>query len=460
MLTITAGCSRREFLTIGSLGFGSLAMSSLVGRRAMAAPAPPVATGKSVIFLFLQGGPSQLETFDPKLDVPDGQRTATGVIDTSLPGITFGEKLPQLAKLADRLAVIRSYQSNNGGHNIKPLVSDDSLNANIGSLFARVVGSTRPESGMPTNAVVFPDAACDDVLKGKARGDIAATGQLGSVYAPFLPGAGGQLQRNMRLNLPRERFVDRQDLIGQLSSLSREIDAAGELGIIDALQRQAYQVLLSGGVADALDLSTEDEHVVARYDTARYARADGWSKARRGQQGMYDGHARAIGRQLLLARRLCEAGCGYVTIHDGYDGVWDMHGDGNNLGIVDGMEACGPAFDHAVAAFIEDVEARGLSDKIMLVISGEMGRTPKINRRGGRDHWGKSTPLVLYGGGAPKGAVIGRSTRDGAEPAGDPLGPKHLVSTILHTLFDPAQLRLVSGLDQISRLAEHPPLCT
>src|SRR5688572_23685249 len=120
MLTVTAGCSRREFLTIGSLGLGGLAMSSLLGRSAMAAAAPPVATGKSVIFLFLQGGPSQLETFDPKLEVPDGQRTATGVIDTSLPGVVFGEKLPQLARLADRLAILRSYQSNNGGHNIKP----------------------------------------------------------------------------------------------------------------------------------------------------------------------------------------------------------------------------------------------------------------------------------------------------------------------------------------------------
>jgi uncharacterized protein (DUF1501 family) len=111
-----------------------------------------------------------------------------------------------------------------------------------------------------------------------------------------------------------------------------------------------------------------------------------------------------------------------------------------------------------VAAFIEDVEARGLSDKILLVVTGEMGRTPKINRRGGRDHWGKSTPLVLYGGGVPRGAVIGRSTRDGAEPAGDPLGPPNLISTILHTLFDMGQLRLVPGLDQISRLGEAPPI--
>jgi len=173
---------------------------------------------------------------------------------------------------------------------------------------------------------------------------------------------------------------------------------------------------------------------------------------------MYDGHARAIGKQLLMARRLCEAGCGYVTVHDGYDGVWDMHGDGNNLGIVEGMEACGPALDHAVAAFIDDLETRGLSDKILLVVTGEMGRTPKINKRGGRDHWGNSSPLVLYGGGAPRGAIIGRSTRDGSEPAGDPLAPPNLISTILHTLFDMGQLRLVPGMAQISRLGEQSPI--
>lgn len=458
MLTVAAGCSRRAFLTIGSTGLGGLAMSSLLSRAGAAAPAAPVATGKSVIFLFLQGGPSQLETFDPKVDLPDGQRTATGVIDTVLPGVAFGERLPQLAARADKLTVIRSFQSNNGGHNIRPIVSDDSLGANIGSLYSRVVGTTRPDTGMPTNTVVFAEAACNDVLKGKARGDIAATGQLGSMYAPFIPGAGGQLQKNMRLNLPAERFAGRQPLIDELSELSRRIDAAGELGLIDELQRQAYQVLLSGGTADALDLATEDDRVVARYDTARYARADGWKKVRRGQLGMYDGHARALGKQLLMARRLCEAGCGYVTVHDGYDGVWDMHGDGNNLGIVEGMEACGPAFDHAVAAFIDDVEARGLSDKIMLVITGEMGRTPKINKRAGRDHWANSTPLVLYGGGAPRGNVIGRSTRDGGEPVGDPLAPPNLISTILHTLFDMGQLRLVPGLSQISRLGETTPI--
>jgi hypothetical protein len=455
MLSITSGSTRRDFLTLGACGFGAAAFSSLIGSPVVAAPPPRLATGKSVIFLFLQGGPSQLETFDPKNFGSDG--TMTGTIATSIAGVRFGERLPQLATRAHKLAIFRSYQSNNGGHNLQPIVSDETLKATMSSLYSQVVGPTRKTTGMPTSAVVFPDAACDGVLKGKARGDISATGSLGRLHAPFLPGAGGQLQQNMRLNLPEDRFADRRKLLPKLSSISRAMDSSPELRQIDELQKQAYQVLLGGGVADALDLSLEDPRTLKRYDTAPYARKDGWSKVRRGAQGMYTGHARAIGRQLLLARRLCEAGCGFVTIHDGYDGVWDMHADGNNLGIIEGMEACGPSFDHAVAAFIDDVEARGLSDKILLVISGEMGRTSRINRRGGRDHWGKSTPLVLFGGGAPQ-AVIGATTRDGAEPAVDPLGPKHLVSTVLSTLFDPGQARLVPGLAPITALTEHPGL--
>ena len=461
MLTIcegSPGISRRAFLTAGSLGFGGLTLSSLLAGRAAAGESAALTTGKSVIFLFQQGGPSQFETFDPKPDAPEAIRTVTGTIKTSIPGIQFGDTMPRLAKIAHKLTVVRSFQTNNGGHNIQPIVGADSLNANIGSLYSRVAGATRPETGLPTNIVLFPDAVCADAVKGKARGDISATGDLGKAYAPFIPGAGGQLQQSMRLNVPEDRFASRQQLLTQLDRLNRQAEAAGELTRADDLQKQAYKVLLSGGVADALDLSREDPKTVALYDTREYARADGWSKVSRGKSGFYTGHARALGKQLLLARRLCEAGCGYVTIHDGYDGVWDMHADANNLNMKDGMEAVGPSFDHAVAAFVADLEARGLQDKILLVATGEMGRTPKINKNGGRDHWGRLAPLLLHGGGIPAGQVIGRSNRDGGEPATGNLTPKHLISTILHALFDVGKLRVAPSMAQVARLAEHAPI--
>jgi uncharacterized protein (DUF1501 family) len=263
----------------------------------------------------------------------------------------------------------------------------------------------------------------------------------------------------MRLNLPPERFGDRRELLGQLSRLTRQIEGGDQARAVDRFQDQACQVLLSGGVADALDLSKEDPQVVTRYDTSRFARADGWSKANRGKRGYYTGHARSFGKLLLMARRLCEAGCGFVTVHADYEGVWDFHADGNNLNVIDGMDAVGRSFDHAVAAFIEDVEARGLADRILLVCCGEMGRTPKINRNGGRDHWAKLAPLLLYGGGIRGGQVIGQSSRDGGQPATDPLNPRHLISTILHTVFDVGQLRVVPSLPQpLLRLTEDPPI--
>ena len=262
----------------------------------------------------------------------------------------------------------------------------------------------------------------------------------------------------MRLTLSPDRFEDRKQLMHQFAALRQRVEGSEALSAVDRLQQQAYQVLLSGDVAKALDLTREDAQTIAAYDTAQYVRKDGWSKAQRGKQGMYTGHAKAIGKQLLLARRLCEAGVGFVTIHTGYDGVWDMHADGNNLNMIDGMEAVGRAFDHAVAALIRDLQERNLQNDILVVATGEMGRTPRINKNGGRDHWGKLTPLLLYGGGLRPGQVIGRSTKDGGEPAEDATGPQHLVSTILRTQFSAGALRLVPSMGQVSRLADHPPI--
>jgi hypothetical protein len=444
--------SRRELLRIGSLALGGLSLSSLFAARSSAAPSTN--TGKSVIFLFQQGGPTQFETFDPKPDAPDGIRTVTGVTQTSLPGVLFGDTMQQTARIAHKLNIIRSYQTGNAGHNIIPVVSPDSLNANIGCLLSRVRGTTHPITGMPTNAVLFPQAVCNDVTRGQGRGDLSATGSVGGNYAPFIPGGTGQLLNNLRLNLPPERFNDRRELNAQFDRLNRQFDDQG----FDRCQRQAAEVLLSGHVANALDLSREDPRVVAQYDTSRYVPTHEWRSANRGQRGYYAGAAKSIGKLLLMARRLCEAGCGFVTIHADYEGVWDFHADGNNLNVIDGMAAVGRSFDHAVAAFVADLEARGLDNKIMLICTGEMGRTPRINRNGGRDHWGRLAPLMIYGGGTPGGRVIGQSTRDGGEPAVEAQTNRNLISTILHTCFDVGQLRLQPALAAIARLGEVSPI--
>lgn len=464
MLTIhdtDARFTRRQILSVGSLSLGGLSLSTLFAARSAGGSrvvSPGLLTGKSVIFLFQQGGPSQFETFDPKLDAPSGIRTITGVTQTSVPGVVFGDTMQQLAQVAHKLTVVRSFQTGNAAHNIRPIVGPESLNANIGSIYSRVAGATHPVTSVPTNALLFPQSVSSDVPKGEGRGDLTATGTLGGAFAPFVPGGTGQLLQNLRLNLPLDRFQERQELRQQLDKIGHRFATETQFENLDRNQRQACEVLLSGSVAHALDLSREDPSLVTQYDTSRYVAADDWRSANRGQRGYYTGHARSLGKSLLLARRLCEAGCGFVTVHCGYEGVWDMHADANNLNIMDGMQAVGRAFDHAVAAFVNDLEERGLSDRILLIATGEMGRTPHINRNGGRDHWARLAPLLLYGGGLAKGKVIGQSTRDGGEPAADILTTANLISTILHTVLDAGQLRLQPALGAIARLAEPAPI--
>jgi uncharacterized protein (DUF1501 family) len=172
----------------------------------------------------------------------------------------------------------------------------------------------------------------------------------------------------------------------------------------------------------------------------------------------YGHNAKSLGKLLLLARRLCEAGCTFVTVST--DFVWDMHADVNNLGVERGMQAVGRPFDHAVSAYIEDVEARGLQDDILMVATGEMGRTPKINNRGGRDHWGGLTSLLLHGGGLTDGQVIGQSTSDGGQPATTPVTIKNLTSTIMNTVLDTGLVRVQRGLpaEVVKATSDFPPI--
>jgi hypothetical protein len=452
-----ARISRRELLRIGSLSLGGLSLANLLATKAAAEPSASVGD-RSVIFLFQQGGPPQFETYDPKPDAPSDTRTLTGVTQTSIPGVHFGDTLQRLSRLADKLTVVRSFQTENGGHNIRPLVGPESLNTNIGALAARVLGATHPATGMPRNALLLPQSVCGDVAQGQGRGDLSATAAVGPNYAPFTPGGPGHLMRDLRLNLAPDHFADRRALLSEIDGLQRQMSRDVQFQSADQFQRQAAEVLLSGRVAEALDLSREDPRLIAAYDTARYAARDNWSKVNRGRQGMYTGQAKSLGKSLLLARRLCEAGCAFVTVHAEYAGVWDFHADGNNLNVRDGMEAVGRSFDHAVAAFINDVEARGLQDRIMLIACGEMGRTPRVNRNGGRDHWGKLAPLLVYGGAAGRGRVVGQSTRDGGEPSGNPYNSRHLISTILHFLWDVSVVRLQPAFATLSRLAEVSPI--
>lgn len=433
--------SRRSLLRVGSLGFGG-SVFSLPQFLAAKAAAPALVKDKSVVFLFMHGGPGQAETFDPKMDQPSEIRSATGEIPTSLPGVTFGSTFPKLARLAHKMAVVRSFTTGDGNHDIKPIVGKNSLGANIGSLYSRVAGPTILETGMPRNIALYPKAVDDTAMEAFTKfGDFASSGPLGAAYAPFAPGAGGTLQADMTLQISRRRMDDRRALLGQLDKVKRAFDAGAAEGL-SGFQEQAFDTIF-GGIAEAFDLSKEDPRTVARYDTAPLVNPNSIRKVWNNHE-RYRDHSQTIGKLMLLARRLCERGAGFVTVTTNF--VWDMHADKNNATMTEGMEYVGKPFDHAVSTFIEDCEERGLGEKIILVCCGEMGRNPKINDRGGRDHWGRLAPLMVYGGGLKTGQVIGQSDRQGGEPASTPITMANLTATILHSLLDLNQVRVMDGL--------------
>ncbi len=444
MLTISDNSlTRRGFLRIGGLGLGGLTLPQLLGWKAAAAQAGLPVKDKSVVFLFMHGGPPQQETFDPKMDAPAEIRSCTGEIRTTLPGVTFGGTFQKLAAQAHRMAIVRSFTTGNGNHDIKPIVGKDSLNANLGSVYARVAGANVPETGMPRNIGLFPRAVDPSAQERvKNFGNFLATGTIGSASSPFAPGGGdNQMQKDMTMWMSRKRLDDRIYLLKKIDGLKRSFDE-GASDSLGRLQQQAVDMIM-GGITEAFDLSKEDPRTLARYDTAPLVHPNSISKAWNNHRNYRD-HGQTLGKLMLLARRLCERGAGFVTVTTNF--VWDFHHDKNNAGVAEGMEYVGAPFDHAVSAFLEDVHQRGLSENILLVCCGEMGRTPKLQPNGGRNHWGRLAPLMLAGGGLKMGQVIGESTGDAGEPASGAVTNENLIGTIMHTLLDVGQVRLMEEL--------------
>ena len=428
--------TRRNFLQVGALGLGGLSLPQILQA---AEHQEGVLRDRSVVFLFMHGGPPQTETFDPKMSAPSEYRCFNGEIATSVPGLTYGASMVQLAKLAHRTSIVRSFTTGDGAHNIKPIVSRYSLDANVGSLCSRITGITDQQSGLPVNAALFPRAVNPDAQPAnKSFGNFADTGKVGSAYAPFVPSGDGPLLDNMKIKLPQTRIDDRRALLESLDGFRRELDSNQTMQSIDKFNRQAYDVIL-GSVSKAFDLSEEDPKLIERYDTSKlvpYSQIDKkWNNHKN-----YRDHVHSLGKLMLLARRLCERGSRFVTVTTNF--VWDFHADQNNAHLSQGMQYVGHPFDHAVSAFINDVEARGLRDKILLVCCGEMGRTPKINKKGGRDHWGRLAPLLVYGGGLKSGQVVGQSDAHAGEPNTTPITIKDLIATILHSQFDRSEIRL------------------
>lgn len=448
------GLSRRDFLQVGALGLGSLSLPWLLHQRALAAETPGLLRNKSVVLLFLSGGPSHIETFNPNLDGPSPSRSATGAVQTTVPGLSFGGTFPLLAQQAENMAVVRSFQHPIGGH-VQAIVhvltgGTDPLGElrtgySMGSAHARVRGPNHERSGMPTFSLINSEEVDPQYRSERGRVERAShAGSLGAAYGPFIPGGKGPTTENMQLRMPADRLDHRRSLLHQLDRLKRDVEKVVEYKATDEYTTQAFDVIL-GSSAEAFDLSREDPRLVDRYDTSHI------------QVGKKKFRPSQLGKHFLTARRLIEAGCGFVTVHSA---GWDMHADGNNPGIVSGMEMLGRSVDRAVSAFLEDLKLRGMLDDVLLVITGDFGRTPKINSKGGRDHWPRLSTLALAGGGLGAGQIIGQSTRQNDAPASDPITTGHLMSTVMHSLFDVGQLRLAQGVPRelLNHIERYAPI--
>ncbi|AWM38518.1 hypothetical protein GobsT_33110 [Gemmata obscuriglobus] len=453
----SARLGRRDFLRVGSLALGGLSLPWLLpttrAGTKLSELGKPV-TDKAVVFLFMHGGPSQFETFDPKMTAPAEIRSATGEIKTAVPGVTFGSGFPELAARADRLCVVRSFVPGDGNHDIKTIVGKDSYMANIGSAYASAAGASLPGNGLPTNCVLFPRAV--DPGAGPEQsgfGKFASHGPFPASTAPFQPDGNGALKKDMMLNLPADRLDDRRAMLRAFDAAKSTRDAGFDQ--MDAARQKAFGILL-GNAAEAFDLAKEDPKTVARYDTEKLYDVTTINKKWNNWRH-YTDNAKTLGKLMLLARRLVERGAGFVTVTTNF--VWDMHADSNNATVTEGMGYMAPPFDHAVSAFLDDLKARGLEDKVLLVACGEMGRTPRINKTGGRDHWGNLGPLLLAGGGLPGGAVIGKSSANGGEPNSDPVKVTNLIGTIMSTLFDTGKLRVTRGVSrELLQMADYSPI--
>lgn len=396
------GASRRDFLRLGTLGAGCLSLPRLLQAKNEAISEGRSIRSKSVIWVWLAGGPTHVETFDPKMTAPSEYRSITGEVQTPVAGMTLGGSFPQLAKLGDKLSVVRSFAHGSSSHGTgtrwvmtgyKP-PGRESIRPSIGSIVARLGGTFSPQTGMPTY-----------LRMGSIGGDGAAF--LGPQYGPFSP--SGQAAKNMRVSLPTDRIADRRELLGQLDQIDRDIDRTGKVRGIDGYEEQAFNLML-GQAKDAFGTKGEDKKTLDRY-------------------------GRRIGQNLLSARRLCEAGASFVTVSSG---GWDMHSN-----VERSMKSRGAELDQGVSALIEDLHDRGMQDDVLVVVTGDFGRTPRINKRAGRDHWGNLCTLALSGGGLKMGQVIGRSSPKAEMPESSPVRPHDLVATIFDLFGIPLKQQIV-----------------
>jgi hypothetical protein len=414
------GASRRSFLQAGFLGLTGMGLGDLLRARALAGSPSSADDGLSVILVWLDGGPPQHETYDPKPEAPTDFRGPLKAIDTAVPGVRVSELLPEHARLMGKMSIIRSLHHDNGDHfaaahwMLTGYLGSNALNQtpmypSAGSVIARLKGPRRP--GLPAY-VGLPNTHSVGIKPGYHGG-----AYLGRAYGPFMadgdPNAPSYRVPELTLpgGLDAARLDDRRGLLDAIDAARHAVES--EMDDIDRFSREAFAMLTGPEARRAFDLSKEDPRLRDRYGRHQW------------------------GQSALLARRLVGAGVRFVTLTFG---GWDFH---SNLD--KGMHSVLPVLDRAVGTLVDDLDGRGQLDSTLVIVMGEFGRTPRINKGlpndpvPGRDHWGQVMSVLLAGGGLRLGVVVGASNARGEVPRERPLTPKDLLATLYTRLgVDPA----------------------
>ena len=414
---------RRGFLQIGALGLGGLALPKLLKAEAAAGTRT---SNKSVILVYLVGGPPHQDMFDLKPDAPKEIAGPWKPIPTNVTGIQICEALPKLARIMDKLTIVRSLVGNQAdhdaiqvynGHNPKKPTPTGGW-PQFGSAVAKLQG--------PIDPAIPPFLSlCYTCTHGPYNEPGPGfLGQAASPFRPMGPSRDDMLLRGISVN----RLADRKTLLKSFDTLRRDIDSTGTLKGMDSFEQQAFGLLTSSRLAEALDISREDPKTIARYGTGN-------------PKVFMDGNgAPRVPQSLLMARRLIEAGVRVVTLN--YS-KWDFHGGLNAEGRANNSiflrEAEDfPPFDQCVSALVEDLHERGLDEDCTVIVMGEFGRTPKISAQVGRDHWPQVNCALLAGGGMKNGQVIGSTDRIAGEAATRPVTFGELFATLYQNLgIDP-----------------------
>lgn len=420
------GITRRSFVQAGVLGAGGLLLSDFLRAREAQAATGAQTEKTAVILFWLSGGPGHMETWDPKPEAPTEYRGPLRAIDTNVPGIQFSELMPEQAKLMDRLAVIRSVHHGTGDHtkgnhwmltgfegpNFNDAVLDQRA-PSMGSATARLRGPNSP--GMPPYVAV-------PHLRGGTDNFFHYHAYIGGAYNPFItnsdPNEKDYAVRDLKLpqGLTLERLQNRRSFLEKLD----QFRSAGEpaIGERDGAYQRAFEMLTGPEARSAFDIAAEPAPLRDRYGRHTF------------------------GQSALLARRLVEAGVTFVTVNCV---PWDHHGTPPQLKTEEGAKLLIPHVDRAIAALVRDLIDRGLFDRTLVVAMGEFGRTPKMNKDAGRDHWGDTFSVLMANGRMRMGQAVGKSNPRGEYPVERPVTPQDVLATVYHHLgIDPHAVSFVN----------------